>query len=250
MHAACAPARTRPALELADVVRAYGPAFVQSRGLRPEQRAALRDIERCRTAVARRSPRRVHRVRPRAALVQLVPQSTLPQVPVARAGAGGSTSASQRLLPVHYFHVVFTLPAELRAVARRHRERSSTCSSPRASATLLDARRAIRSASAPSSASRWCCTPGRASSLFHPHVHAIVTGGGLSDDDARWVPRAKGLPLPGARHGRALSRQDARRPRARPRATATSTSPASTSARSAASPGSSTPSDPSADPSR
>ncbi len=51
MHAACASARTRPAIELADVVRAYGPAFVQSRVLRPEQRKALRDIERCRTAV-------------------------------------------------------------------------------------------------------------------------------------------------------------------------------------------------------
>ena len=30
MHAACAPARTRPAIELADVVRTYGKAFVQS----------------------------------------------------------------------------------------------------------------------------------------------------------------------------------------------------------------------------
>ena len=46
MHAACAPARTRPALELADVVRMHGPAFVQSRVLRPEQHKALRDIER------------------------------------------------------------------------------------------------------------------------------------------------------------------------------------------------------------
>lgn len=50
MHAACAPERTRPAIELADVVRAYGPALLQSRGLRPEQHKALRDIERCRTA--------------------------------------------------------------------------------------------------------------------------------------------------------------------------------------------------------
>src|ERR1700732_4979589 len=50
MHSACALLRTRPAVELADVVRAYGQAFVQSRVPRPEQRKALRDIERCRTA--------------------------------------------------------------------------------------------------------------------------------------------------------------------------------------------------------
>src|SRR5258706_84292 len=50
MHAACAPLRTRPPIELADVVRIYGPAFELGRGLRPEQRKALRDIERCRTA--------------------------------------------------------------------------------------------------------------------------------------------------------------------------------------------------------
>ena len=51
MHASCAPVRARPAIELADIVRAHGEAFLKSRVLYPEQRAALRDIERCRTAV-------------------------------------------------------------------------------------------------------------------------------------------------------------------------------------------------------
>ena len=52
MHSAGAPTRTRaaPHLELADVVRAHGEAFARGRALRPEERAALRAIEQCRTA--------------------------------------------------------------------------------------------------------------------------------------------------------------------------------------------------------
>jgi len=45
MHASCAPTRARPALELADVVRAHGKAFLERHALRPEQRAGLRAIE-------------------------------------------------------------------------------------------------------------------------------------------------------------------------------------------------------------
>jgi hypothetical protein len=68
--------------------------------------------------LARRAFGRVRPLRLAAARLQLVQKSPLPQVPVARTGALGSQREDARVLPTHYFHVVFTLPAELRPVAR------------------------------------------------------------------------------------------------------------------------------------
>ena len=110
MHASCAPTRARPALELADVVRAHGKAFLERHALRPEQRAALRAIEQCRTPAlgghldvcgacgyerpSYNSCRNRH-----------CPKcQSLAQARWIEGRLG-------RLLPVHYFHVVFTLLA-------------------------------------------------------------------------------------------------------------------------------------------
>src|SRR3954451_18241136 len=194
MHAACAPVRTRPAVELADVVRAYGLAFVQSRALRPEQRKALRDIERCRTAAlgghldvctacayerpAYNSCRNRH-----------CPKCQ------SLAQARWIDKRIERLLPVHYFQVVFTLPSELRAVARRSREEVFDMLFASASQTLLalgyDPKRLGGELGVTMVLHTWT-----RELQFHPHVHAIVTGGGLSDDDARWVRARKDFLFP------------------------------------------------------
>jgi hypothetical protein len=207
MHPTCALPRTRPALELADVVRTYGPAFVQSRVLRPEQRKALRDIERCRTAAlgghldvclacghekpAYNSCRNRH-----------CPKCQ------SLAQARWIDKRIERLLPAHYFHVVFTLPAELRAVARRSREAVFDMLFASASQTLLALGREPKRLGAELGITMVLHTWTR-ELHFHPHVHAIVTGGGLSDDAARWVRARKDFLFP-VRVMRALSRQDAR----------------------------------------
>ena len=194
MHAACAPARMRPAIELADVVRAYDPAFVQSRVLRPEQRKALRDIERCRTAAlgghldvctacayeqpAYNSCRNRH-----------CPKCQ------SLAQARWIDKRIERLLPVHYFHVVFTLPSELRAVATRSREAVFDLLFASASQTLLALARDPKRLGGELGVTMVLHTWTR-ELHFHPHVHAIVTGGGLSDDDSRWVRARKDFLFP------------------------------------------------------
>lgn len=194
MHAECAPARTRPTLELADVVRAYGPGFVQSRVLLPEQRKALRDIERCRTAAlgghldvctacayerpAYNSCRNRH-----------CPKCQ------SLAQARWIGKRIERLLPVHYFHVVFTLPSELRAVARRSREAVFDLLFASASETLLTLARDPKRLGGTLGVTMVLHTWTR-ELHFHPHVHAIVTGGGLADDDARWLRARKDFLFP------------------------------------------------------
>jgi hypothetical protein len=92
----------------------------------------------------------------------------------------------QRLLPVHYFHVVFTLPSELRTVAQRYREAVFDMLFASAADVLRmlahDPKRLGADLGATIVLHTWT-----RELLFHPHVHAIVTGGGLSADGSRWV---------------------------------------------------------------
>ena len=80
------------------------------------------------------------------------------------------------LLPVGYFHLVFTLPAEIALIAlSRTRPWSTTCCSRRAAARDADHHCRRSSAfSAPASASPPCSTAGVQAMTHHPHLHLIV----------------------------------------------------------------------------
>lgn len=92
----------------------------------------------------------------------------------------------ERMLPTHSFHVVFTLPRELRRLALVHREAVFDLLFACAAETLLelgrDERRLGADLGVTSVLHTW-----RRDLAFHPHVHCIVTGGGLSLDGQRWV---------------------------------------------------------------
>lgn len=94
----------------------------------------------------------------------------------------------ERILPVHYFHVVFTLPSELHSLVMSNRS------------TLfgLLMRSAAQTLQTLAADPKWfgeAAQPGITAVLhtwtrdlrFHPHVHCIVTGGGLSPDQNRWA---------------------------------------------------------------
>jgi Putative transposase/Transposase zinc-binding domain len=90
---------------------------------------------------------------------------------------------SQRLLPVKHFHVVFTLPSELRGLAKAYSRQVFDALLHAASETLLALGH-----------SRLRATLGITMVLhtwtrkleFHPHVHGLVTAGGLDADAAQW----------------------------------------------------------------
>ncbi len=93
---------------------------------------------------------------------------------------------NKRLLPVHYFHVVFTLPAELRAVALLNRRRIFDLLFRAASRTLLTLGRDPKRYGALLGVTAVLHTWTR-DLRFHPHLHCIVTGGGLSVNGEQWV---------------------------------------------------------------
>lgn len=94
-------------------------------------------------------------------------------------------SRKQDLLPTRYFHVVFTLPEELRPIALRNPRVVYSLLFKAASETLLDLARDPKYLGAEIGFTALLHTWTR-TLLDHPHVHCIVTGGGLTLAGRRW----------------------------------------------------------------
>ena len=101
----------------------------------------------------------------------------------------------ERLLPVEYFHVVFTLPQELKPVVLKNRRVIYRLLFRTASQTLLQLAADPKRLGAQIGFTAILHTWGR-NLLFHPHLHCVVTGGGLSADGHRWIPARSDYFLP------------------------------------------------------
>jgi hypothetical protein len=132
-------------------------------------------------------------VRPQPDRLQLLPQS-----PPAFAGAGycpkcqGAAAKNwlaareADLLPVGYFHLVFTLPAEIAPIAYQNESVVYDLLFGTASETLLTIAADPKHLGAHIGITAVLRTWGSAMT-HHPHVHMIVPGGGISLDGAHWV---------------------------------------------------------------
>jgi hypothetical protein len=90
------------------------------------------------------------------------------------------------VLPTHYFHVVFTLPHELVALALRNRKTIFDLLFSAAARTLLELGKDEQHLGAQLGVTAVLHTWTR-DLRFHPHVHCIVTGGGLAPQGDRWI---------------------------------------------------------------
>jgi len=90
------------------------------------------------------------------------------------------------LLPVGYFHVVYTLPARLRDVAYQNKRVIYDLLMKAAAETTLTIAADPKRLGAKIGITAVLHTWGSAMT-HHPHVHMIVPGGGLSDDGSRWI---------------------------------------------------------------
>ena len=123
-----------------------------------------------------------------------MPQSSLPKCQ-ALSQARWIDGRVARTLPTHYFHVVFTLPSELHAIALAHRIVVFDMLLRAAAETLLDLGRDPRRLGAELGITTVLHTWTR-DLRFHPHAHCIVTGGGLALDATRWVATSPKYLLP------------------------------------------------------
>lgn len=91
----------------------------------------------------------------------------------------------ERILPTHYFHLVFTLPAELRSLAMCNRKAVFDILFHSAAETLLELGNDEKYLGGLLGITAVLHTWTRKLE-FHPHVHCVVTGGGLDADGDRW----------------------------------------------------------------
>jgi hypothetical protein len=101
----------------------------------------------------------------------------------------------RRVLPTHAFHVVFTLPSELRRLVLGNRRLLFDLLFACAAETLLELGRDPRWLGAELGITSVLHTWTR-ELLFHPHVHCVVTGGGLSLDGQHWICTRKNFLFP------------------------------------------------------
>ena len=113
-------------------------------------------------------------------------------------GAAARTWLAEReadLLPVGYFHVVFTLPTQVADIALQNKAAVYDLLFRAASETMLTIAADPRHLGARIGLTAVLHTWGSALT-HHPHVHMIVPGGGLSPDGARWVSSRPAFLLP------------------------------------------------------
>jgi hypothetical protein len=173
--------------EMADIVRTHHREFLArwNSVLSREQRKALRDIRDCRSAALGGRVEQCDRCGHRVILYNSCRNRHCPKCQ-ATARARWLAQRETELLPVPYFHVVFTLPAPLGRLALHNPKLIYSILFRTAAATLLETAADPRLLGAHIGFLAVLHTWGQNLHL-HPHLHCVVPGGGISLDGSRWI---------------------------------------------------------------
>jgi len=180
-------------VEVADIFRQYGPDYRRSHGMPRNQRRAMSAIEACRTSllgghkekcdnndcghmkISYNSCRNRH----------------CPKCQFLRKEKWIEARAED-LLPIQYFHVVFTIPAELNPLVFSNQKVMYNLLFRSVSETLMVLSNDPKHLGARIGFMGILHTWGQ-NLMDHPHIHCVVTGGGLSPDGGHWVSCRKGF---------------------------------------------------------
>jgi len=187
----------RPALEVADVVRAHGQEFRQAHAasLSTAQKRVLRAIESCRTAALGGHLERCDQCGHERNAYNSCANRHCPKCQ-SLPRAKWIEKRREELLPCEYFHVVFTLPAALAPLALQNKQHMYGLLFRATAETLQDIAADPKHLGARIGFFAILHTWGQTLTL-HPHLHCVVPGGGLSRDGSRWVAcRRAGFFLP------------------------------------------------------
>jgi hypothetical protein len=180
---AAQPGQRRPRLEVADIFRSASGAFRDRYAPTPEQRKVIAAIQQCRTAKLGGHLDVCSTCGHQRPAYNSCRNRHCPKCQ-ALAQARWIEKRSERIIPTKYFHVVFTLPQELRALARVNPTKMYDLVLESAARTLLDFGQSRLNAQLGVT----CVLHTWTRDLrLHPHAHCIVTAGGL-DDQKHWIP--------------------------------------------------------------
>jgi len=179
------PTTEKPRPLIGEIFRRHGEAFRELHVLTPNQRKVLRAIQLCRTEAL---GGHLHVCHDCGYTVPMYNSCLNRHCPTCQSLSQAKWIAERkdRILPVPHFHVVFTLPDGLRALALRNPTVIHPLLFRAASRTLLALAKDTRHLGA---------FPGITAVLhtwtrdlrYHPHLHCVITGGGLALDGSRWI---------------------------------------------------------------
>jgi hypothetical protein len=182
-----------PALEVADIFRDHGAAWRSANAghVSLDQLKVMSAIERCRTAALGGHVARCEKCAHTVIAYNSCRNRHCPKCQ----GAAAKQWLAEReaeLLPVPYFHVVFTLPAPIADIAYQNKAVIYDLLFKAAANTMLTIAADPKHLGARIGITAVLHTWGS----VHPHVHMIVPGGGISPDGSRWLPCRPGFLLP------------------------------------------------------
>ena len=186
----------RASLEVADIFRAAGPAYRARHAghLSLQQLKVMAAIEACRTAALGGHIEGCEDCGHRRIAFNSCRDRHCPKC---RGAAAREWLAAREadLLPVGYFHVVFSVPAEIADIALQNKAAIYDLLFRTASQTMLTIAADPRHLGARIGITAVLHSWGSAL-LHHPHIHMIVPGGGISLDGERWVSSRPAFLLP------------------------------------------------------
>ena len=187
---------SRPALEVADIFCSHGPVWRKAHAghVSLDQLKVMSAIERCRTAAL---GGHVARCEDCAYTTIAYNSCRNRHCPKCQGAAAKEWLADREadLLPVPYYHVVFTLPAAIADIAYQNKAVLYDLLFKVSAETMLTIATDPKHLGAMIGITYVLHTWGSALT-HHPHVHMIVPGGGISPDGQRWVSCRPGFFLP------------------------------------------------------
>lgn len=187
---------SRPRLEVADIIRAHGQAFLEAMGerLSSAKKRVLRHLRTCRTAALGGHVEQCDRCGHERIAYNSCRDRHCPKCQ-AQASAEWLHARQADLLPVEYFHVVFTVPEEIARIALQNKKVVYGILFAASAKALQDIAADPRHLGAQIGFLSVLHTWGQ-TLHHHPHVHCVVPGGGLSPDGTRWIACKPGFFLP------------------------------------------------------
>jgi len=183
-------------VELADVFRRFAADYLSAHGasMLPSHRRAIEDILNCRTAALGGQVWRCETCGTEVFSFHSCGNRSCPKCHTAQTQEWLEHRQAE-MLPVPYFHITATVPAELREVLRAHQRDGYAVLMQASAAAILELARDPRYVGGTVAVLAVLHTWTQ-QLTFHPHVHCLVSGGGISEDGNTWHPARRKFLVP------------------------------------------------------
>jgi hypothetical protein len=175
----------RPVVELADIFRRYGPAYRAQHPLPLDSQKVIEAVVACRTAVLGSHTDVCNQCSHTRISYNSCRNRHCPKCQ-SLARAKWLEARKAELLPAPYFHVVFTVPEQIAAIAYYNQKALYDILFQATAQTLLTIARDPQHLGAAIGFFAILHTWGQ-NLLFHPHLHCVIPGGGISPDRQSWI---------------------------------------------------------------